>query len=87
MSTKSKKRLDDIIGRRALTPKQQRRLWSRATACRYFLVRAGLCTVDEFKEVEESILRDIENKNAENIRKTVGADHADAEDPDHDSPR
>lgn len=85
MSDKSEKKLDEIINRRALTPKQQRRLWARATACRHFLVRAGLCTVEEFREAEESVLRDIEKKNAETIRKTVGAD--DEQDPDHDPSR
>ena len=74
MSKKSIERLEAIAAGRSLTPKQQRRLWARVSAIRHFLIRAGLCTVEEMKALEDELLADIEKTNLKNLRASVGAD-------------
>lgn len=74
MSTRSADRLAAIAANRGLSPRQQRRLWARVTAVRHFLVRAGFCTVEEFKTLEDELLGDIETKNLNILRASVGAD-------------
>lgn len=74
MSDKSRRKIEAIARQRPLTPAQQRRVWARVTACRHFLVRAGLCTVDEFNGMENEILQDAEQKILENLKQTTGAD-------------
>jgi hypothetical protein len=38
------------------------------------MIKAGLCTVDEFRRMEDEILQSVEEANIKNIKATVGAD-------------
>lgn len=86
MSDKSRQKIEAIARQRALTPAQQRRVWARVTTCRHFLVKAGLCTVDEFNGMESQVLQEAEQKILDHLKRTTGAD-THAEDPDHHRPR
>ena len=70
----SENKLRAIASRRELTPRQQRRLWARATVLRHFMIKAGLCTVDEFRRMEDEVLQSVEEANIKNLKMTVGAD-------------
>ena len=58
----SEEAIQQIVKNRVLTPTEQRQLWARTSAVRHFLVKAGLCTREEFDRVEASCLVDLEEK-------------------------
>lgn len=72
-------RIKAIAANKGLSPQHQRILWARVTTVKRLLIRAGLTTHEEFEEMVSGMVRDIEQKTEEAIRKSVGAD----DDDDH----
>jgi ribosome assembly protein YihI (activator of Der GTPase) len=67
------KRLDRLAADKPiLTPRKQRIIWARLTAVKRLLVKAGLTTHEEFEEMVEAMVRDIDNKVKENLAKELG---------------
>lgn len=61
-------------GRFILDAKKQRVVWARLTAIKRLLIRHGLVTHEEFEEMASAMVRDIDSKVLENLKKELGAD-------------
>ena len=66
--------VNQIVQNRTLTPAEQRLMWARTAAVRHFLVKAGLCTREEFDKVEGSCLVNLENKIRKSVLKSAGVE-------------
>jgi hypothetical protein len=55
-----------------LTPEKQRVLWARVTAIKTVLIRAGLTTPAEFRQIEDGMVRDINAKVLAAVREDLG---------------
>lgn len=57
-----------------LTPHKQRVVWARLTAVKRILIKHGLTTHEEFEEMADAMVRDIDNKVLEGVKKDLGLD-------------
>ena len=57
-----------------LTPQKQRVVWARLTTIKRILIRKGLTTDAEFEQMAGAMVRDIDNKVLESVKKDLGLD-------------
>jgi hypothetical protein len=71
----SDEKLEEIASRRLiLDAHKQRVVWARLTTVKRLLIKAGLTTHEEFEQMVNAMVRDIDSKVLENLRKELGAD-------------
>lgn len=57
-----------------LDARKQRIVWARLTTIKRLLIKHGLTTHEEFEEMAGAMVRDIDNKVLENLKKELGAE-------------
>lgn len=71
----SERKLKVIAARKLILDAQKQRVvWARLTTIKRLLIKHGLTTHEEFEETATAMVRDIDNKVLENLRKELGAD-------------
>lgn len=68
------KELDEALARRGLSPINQRKLWARTIIIKRIFIKRGYITAAEWDAEEAALIRDIESKMLENLRKELGLD-------------
>jgi len=66
--------LDQIVQRRPLSAKNLRKLWARSVMTKRLMIRNGWVSAEQWEAEEAAMVRDIENKMREDIRKELGLD-------------
>lgn len=66
--------LEQIVQRRPLSAKNLRKLWARSVMTKRLMIRSGWISAEQWEAEEAAMVRDIENKMREDIRKELGLD-------------
>lgn len=66
--------VDEIVARRPLSAKNLRKLWARSTMVKRLLIKHGWVSLEQWEAEEEAMVRDIENKMREEVKKELGLD-------------
>lgn len=71
----SDEKLKEVASRKLiLDARKQRIVWARLTAIKRLLIKHGLTTHEEFEEMAGAMVRDIDSKVLENLKKELGAE-------------
>lgn len=74
MSDVLEKKLDELVARKPLSPNNQRKLWARVTIIKRILIGRGFITAAEWEAEESAMVRDIEAKMRDGVKRELGLD-------------